>query len=174
MAIKVSQKEMHRVVATAIIYHQGKYLLLKRSDKEKAFPGKWTVPGGGLHPDDYIRTQPTTQAGNWYFAIAHSLAREVKEETNLKVSDFQYLVDLTFIRPDGVPVVVLSFFTTSNSGKVKLRDKMLVDSTWATVKEVKKYDLIDGIREEIIIADRIIRGQKITDREKHFKKLLKG
>lgn len=171
MAVVVSEKEKHRVVATAIIYRRGKYLLLKRSDNEKAFPGKWTVPGGGLHPDDYLKTKPTTKAGQWYFALAHSLAREVKEETALVVSDFKYLLDLAFVRPDGVPAIVLSFFAISKSGVVKLGDDMLVASAWVTAKEAQKYDLIDGIKEEILMADRLLRGQKIPNRETLFKRL---
>ncbi len=51
MAIKVSSSELHRVVATAIVYRRGKYLLLKRSEKETAFrvSGRYRV-------EDYIPT----------------------------------------------------------------------------------------------------------------------
>ncbi len=43
----------HFVVATAII-KDGKYLIAKRSERAKAFPGKWTVPS---MVDDIIRTR---------------------------------------------------------------------------------------------------------------------
>ena len=37
-------KELHRIVTTAIIYTKDrKFLITKRSLKKKAFPGKWTV-----------------------------------------------------------------------------------------------------------------------------------
>ena len=53
-------KELHRIVSTCIIYKDGKYLLLQRSFEKKMFPGKWTVPGGGLTIDDYINLPKTT------------------------------------------------------------------------------------------------------------------
>jgi len=40
--------ELHRVVSTAIIHKNGRFLITRRSLNKKAFPGKWTVPGGGL------------------------------------------------------------------------------------------------------------------------------
>lgn len=170
MAVKVAPSELHRVVATAIVYHRGKYLLLKRSDKEKAFPGKWTVPGGGLAPDDYLHAKADTVSGQWYFAVVNSLRREVKEETGLTVGEFAYLCDLVFVRPDGVPVVVLSYFAPYKSGKVKLTDPMLVDAKWTTAKEAQKFDLIAGIGEEILMVDKILSGKKF-EKEKEFNRL---
>jgi len=52
-------KELHRIASTCIIHKNGKYLLLQRSFEKKAFPGKWTVPGGGLTTDDYMNTPKT-------------------------------------------------------------------------------------------------------------------
>ena len=54
--MEVQNVELHRVVATAIIYRDGKYLIVKRSPNKKVFPGRWTVPGGGLEVTDYIDT----------------------------------------------------------------------------------------------------------------------
>jgi 8-oxo-dGTP pyrophosphatase MutT (NUDIX family) len=82
--MQVQNRELHRITLTAIIYKNNKYLLLQRSFAKKAFPGKWTVPGGGLEVDDYINT-PKTTSDHWYFAIENSLRREIKEETNLEV-----------------------------------------------------------------------------------------
>lgn len=52
---------LHFVVATAIIVQaptaaaqgRGRYLIAKRAPHEKAFPDKWTVPGGKSphHPE---------------------------------------------------------------------------------------------------------------------------
>ena len=55
--MEIKDRELHRIVSTAIIYKDGKYLILKRAGHKKAFPGKWTVPGGGLMVDDYINTE---------------------------------------------------------------------------------------------------------------------
>lgn len=157
--MEIQNKELHRITSTAIIYNQdGKYLLLRRALNKKAFPGKWTVPGGGLETDDYINTVPSTPAGQWYFAIEKSLRREIQEEAGIEVGKLKYLLDLTFIRPDGVPVVVLSYYGPYKSGKIKL-DEDSIEYAWATYEEAKKYDLIDGILEEIKMVDKILKGE---------------
>ncbi len=103
--------------------------------------------------------------------MTNSLRREVKEETGLTVGEFSYLCDLVFVRRDGVPVVVLSYFAPYKSGKVKLGDPMLVDAKWAKASEAQKFDLIAGIGEEILAVDKILSGKKI-DREKALRKLI--
>ncbi len=154
--MEIKYRELHRITSTAIICKDGKYLLVQRSFEKKVFPGKWTVPGGGLEVDDYIGL-PTSGAGQWYRAIEKSLVREVMEEVNLEVDKFNYLVDIAFIRPDGIPVIVLSFWADYKGGEVKLNDEN-IKYAWATLEEAKNYDLIEGIWEEIEMVDKIKRG----------------
>jgi 8-oxo-dGTP pyrophosphatase MutT (NUDIX family) len=158
--MEIKDRELHRVALTAIIYNNlGQYLITQRALTKKAFPGKWTVPGGGLEIDDYINTKPTTAAGQWYNALTNTLRREVREEVNLEIQKPEYLLDLTFIRPDGIPVVVLSYYAKYESGEVKL-DTDSVDYKWVTLAEAKDYDLIDGIWEEIEMVDQILNAKK--------------
>jgi len=153
--MEIQTKELHRVVATAIIHKDGRYLIVKRSPNKKTFPGRWTVPGGGLEVSDYINT-PKTTADAWYFAIENSLKREIKEEVGLEVGKINYLLSLTFIRPDNTPVVTLSYYCDWKSGEVKLNEEN-VDYNWVSVEEAKNYDLIEGILEEIEMVDQIFR-----------------
>lgn len=158
---KIKDKELHRIAITAIIYNDdGKYLITRRSLSKKAFPGKWTVPGGGLSTDDYANNPPSTKAGQWYYSVEKTLRREVKEEVNVEIGKPEYLLDLTFIIPDGTPCMVLSFFAPYVSGEVKL-DKDSIDYKWVTAKEAEDYDLIDGISEEIKMADGILKKKSI-------------
>lgn len=150
-------REDHRITSTAIIYKDGKFLITKRSPHKKAFPSKWTVPGGGLETDDYTTT-PKTTPDHWYYAIENSLRREIREEVGLEVGKVDYLLDMAFIRPDGVPVIVLSYYCPYLSGEVVL-DADAVEFAWVTHEESKTYDLIDGIREEIEMVDNILRGK---------------
>ena len=130
----------HYVTATAIIVKNGKFLITKRSSSEKAFPNLWTVPGGKLEKNDYIK-KPKDTEDCWYNAIENLLKREVKEETNLEIKNIKYLTSLTFIRPDNIPVVVLSFFADYHQGEVKLSQE-LTEHAWVTLKEAKNYELI--------------------------------
>ncbi len=171
----MQNQELHRITSTAIIVKDGpstgsgqwKYLITKRSPHKKVFPNKWHVPGGGLETDDYVKTPKTTKVA-WYFALERSLRREIKEEVGLAVEKLNYLLDLTFIRPDDIPVITFSFWTFHKSGRVKLDDDA-VDYKWVTLKEAKRYDLIDGIWEEIEMVDKLLKG-KNADKIRYGKK----
>ncbi|MFH1036514.1 MAG: NUDIX domain-containing protein [Patescibacteria group bacterium] len=149
--------ELHRITSTAIIQKDGKYLIIRRSLSKKAFPGRWTVPGGGLEVTDYVNT-PKQSPDAWYFPVIESLKREVLEETGLEVGKLNYLVDVAFIRPDGIPVITLSYYCDWKSGEVKLNDEN-IDYKWVTLDGAKNYDLIGGIWEEIEMVDKILRGE---------------
>ena len=154
--MEIKDKELHRISITAIIYNdQGKYLVTQRSLQKKAFPGKWTVPGGGLEVGDYMESKPNKD-GQWYNAVLSTLRREVKEEVNLEIDKPEYLLDIAFIRPDGIPVIILSYFAKYKSGDVAL-DKDSTAYKWVTLDEAKKTDLIDGIFDEIKMVDDIIK-----------------
>ncbi len=163
--MKIQNRELHRIASTAIIYNKDKkYLLVKRSLDKKDFPGRWSVPGGGLEVDDYIDL-PKNNEKLWYFAIEKSLRREVREEVNLEVGKVKYLLDMAFIRSDGIPAIILSFYCAYKSGEVKL-NKENTDCVWATYKEAKNYDLIGGLLGEIEMVDKILEGDN-TDKIEH-------
>lgn len=145
-------KELHRITSTAIIYKDGKYLIARRALNKKAFPGKWTVPGGGLETDDYVNT-PANKDGLWYNAIEKSLRREIEEEVNLEVEELHYLLDIVFIRPDETPAIILSWYCSYKSGEVELDDDS-IDYAWVTLDEAKNYDLVDGILGEIEMVEK--------------------
>jgi len=155
--MEIQNIELHRVVTTAIIHRNGKYLIVKRNPNKKVFPGRWVIPGGGLEVSDYINT-PKTTPDAWYFTIENSLKREIKEEVGLEVGELKYLLSLTFIRPDKIPVVTLSYYCDWKSGEVKLNEEN-IDYRWVTYEEAKNHDLIEGIQEEVEMVDRILKGR---------------
>lgn len=152
--------DLHRIAITGIIWKEDadgsrKYLITKRSPTKKAWPNKWTVPGGGLETTDYMSTEATYQnseSPQWYNAVETTLRREIQEEVGLEVSDIQYLLDLAFIRPDGIPAIVLSFYCKYVSGEVVL-DEDATEYAWITASEVGNYELIQGIDHEIQMVD---------------------
>jgi len=153
----VPPRELHRVVPSVIIYNnEGKFLIAKRA-ANKIFPGKWHVPGGGVSMDDYEHL-PSSSADTkqWYGVIEAGLKREVKEEIGIEIGKPEYLLDLAFIRPDGVPVIVLTYFAPYVAGEFSFNDQETVEVKWVTLQEAKSYDLIDGIWSELEMVDKIL------------------
>ena len=147
---------LHIISATAIIEKDGKYLILKRSENEIAFPGFWTVPGGKIVRHEYESLPKTPNSEGWYNIADFTVRKEVREEAGLDIEDVKYLRDMTFIRPDDIPVLVLSYYCKYKSGEVVL-GKDIVDFAWVTPEEGKKYKLIPGILNEIKEVNKILR-----------------
>lgn len=151
--MEIRDNELHRIATTCIIYNdERKYLVTKRSQHKKVHPGKWTVPGGGVRMSDYIGTPQTHGNAGWYGVVEKALRREVQEEVSVEIGKINYLLDLTFIRPDGVPVLVLSYYAPYVSGEVKL-DEDAVEYKWVSLKEAKELDLISGIYQELEMVE---------------------
>jgi 8-oxo-dGTP pyrophosphatase MutT (NUDIX family) len=153
----IRDKEMHRIAVTAIIYKPDRtFLITKRSLAKKAFPGKWMVPGGGITVDDYIHQKPS-HGTQWYYTVEKALRREVKEEVGLEIGKPEFLLDLTFVRPDNVPVLVLSYFAAYLGGEPQIKmDADTVDAAWVTAEEAATYDLLEGLLDEIQMVDDIL------------------
>lgn len=159
---EIKDKELHRIVTTTLIYKPDfTYLITKRAMHKKAHPGMWTIPGGGLTVDDYINTPQSEHGENlWYNVLEKSVKREIKEETGLDIGKTELLVDLTFIRPDGIPVFCLSLYAPYIGGEVTIDLDPEGDTTdfkWVTLEEAKNYELIPGIWDEIRQVDEILK-----------------
>ena len=153
------ENKQHYITATAIIMKEGKYLIAKRSTSEKAFPNRWTVPGGKLETSDYIHRSP--DAGSvWYNVLEDLTRREVREEVNLEIENIRYLASITFIRPDKKPGLIISFMADYKGGVVAL-DPALTEHAWVTLEEAKKYDLIEGIYDELRMAEQFVKTGKV-------------
>ena len=149
------RNQLHYVVVTAIVTNnEGKFLIAKRADWEKAFPGKWTVPGGKLEVLDYALKQKDTSS-HWYNVFENVAKREVKEEVGFELKNIGYVASLVYIRPDGIPAIIVSLYAEpkEENAPVKLCDA-LTDFAWVTLEEAKNYDLIEGIYEELEILDK--------------------
>jgi 8-oxo-dGTP pyrophosphatase MutT (NUDIX family) len=152
------KSKVHYIVVTGILVRNGKYLITKRADWEKAFPGRWTVPGGKLEVLDYVLREKDTQH-HWYNVLEQVLGREITEETSLEIENIGYVTSMVYIRSDSVPCLIISLFANAKEGEVKLCDA-LTESAWVNLEEAKNYDLIEGIYDELVILDKFLKEGK--------------
>src|SRR3989344_5653301 len=115
-------------VANVVVYRDSdkKCLILKRHEREKAHPNKYAVPGGKLEWANMPINKPTRMNGDvidFENAVENLLKREVKEEAGIEIEDkLHYINSVGFIRPDGIPVILVKFSAKYKSGDVKLEE----------------------------------------------------
>lgn len=148
---------LHEVVMTAIIIKDGKYLITRRAATKKRFPGMWTVPGGKLETNDY-KNLPKDTTDYWYNVLEQVLKREVKEEVGLDVGNIRYVTSLATIHADGSPSIVISCMADYVGGEVTLQPEETDMHAWVTLEEAKSHQLIDGIYDELQMAENALKG----------------
>lgn len=157
---------LHYVVVTGILIKDGKFLIVKRADWEKAFPGRWTVPGGKLEVLDYVLRKKDTPH-HWYNVFEDLLKREIKEEVGLEISNIGYVTSMVYLRDDKIPCVIVSLWAEPVGEEIRLCSA-LTDFKWVNLEEAKDNDLIEGIYEELEILDRQLRTGKTGEWSKNL------
>ncbi|UCD14407.1 MAG: NUDIX pyrophosphatase [Thermoplasmatales archaeon] len=128
---------MPRVV-TCILEHNGKLLILKRSDKVRTYKGLWGGVAGYVEEDE----TPYKAA-----------VKEIKEEVGIEKNDIRLIkkckpVRLTdFYEGEKYDWIIYSFlFTIEKKDKVKI-DWEHTEFRWISPSEIEKYDTVPHLRE---------------------------
>src|SRR3989344_9202626 len=153
----MENKFLHEVAITAIIVKDGKYLITRRAMTKKRWPGMWTVPGGKLETADYM-SWPKDTHGYWYNVLEKTLRREVKEEVGLEIKDIVYVTSLATGHEDKAPSLVISCMAEWANGEVALQLEECEQFAWVSLEEGKNSDLIDGIYDELAMAENQRKG----------------
>ena len=142
-------------VANVVVYRESDKtcLILKRDMREKVHPGRYGVPGGKLEWDDLDIAKPTRINGDvldFENAVELLLKREAREEAGIEIEDgVTYINSVVFVRPDGIPVVLIKFAAKYKSGEIVLEKGGFTDYAWINGVTIKNYECIDGVEEEI-------------------------
>lgn len=114
--------------ASILIYNEGKLLILKRADSDKADANLWTIPGGGIEEGEDLEA---------------AIKREVLEETgivldSLNLKDLQGFIFEDFDENNKLTIGVLS--TTIKTLKILLNNEHS-DYKWIDISEIDNYEL---------------------------------
>lgn len=149
------QDKLFYFVANVVVYREsdGKCLILKRDEREKVHPGKWAVPGGKLEWGDFDLSNPSRINGDvldFENAVEDLLKRETFEEAGIEIQNYlEYINSVFFVRPDGIPVILVKFAAKYKRGTVVPEKGAFTDFAWVDKKEIDQYPCIDGIADEI-------------------------
>ena len=149
------QNKLFYFVANVVVFRRSDStcLILKRSATEKVHPSKYAVPGGKLEWKDMDMDNPSRMNGDVFDfenAMEDLLKRETLEEAGITIKEpFTYINSVAFIRPDGIPVILLKFAAEYNAGTVVLEEGAFTDYAWVSADDVDKYDCIQGVADEV-------------------------
>ena len=113
-------------VVAGLIFDQQKLLVCQRH-RDAAFPLKWEFPGGKLESGE-----SETQA----------LARELKEELDIRAGEIELLHRHVHAYPDG-PEISLSFFHVIDY-QDEIKNLVFEQIAWSDLAELVNFDFLDG------------------------------
>jgi len=103
----------------AVIFEDGKILMIRRRLNDPHNPGQWDLPGGRINPVE------VPQDG---------LIRETKEETNLDIKVLLPLDIQHFTRQDGQIINLIFFLCKKTSNKIKLSEEH-IEHSWVSIQD---------------------------------------
>lgn len=126
------------LMATALIEKEGKYLVLKRSNRNITNKGKWQFPEGKLKLGENL---------------IKGLKREVEEETNLLVTEYKVLGvhSSLFKRSGGIFRLFRTVFKCKVKGRIKISGDHN-DYAWISKKGLDKLDFVPEFNLNDIIS----------------------
>jgi hypothetical protein len=80
----------------------------------------------------------------------------------LEIQNIGYITSLVYLRDDKIPCLIISLFAELKTEDVKLCNA-LTEFAWVSFEELKNYDLIEGIYEEIEILDKKLRTGRMEE-----------
>jgi len=116
----------------AFILKDKKLLIVKKSPYENIDADLWTIPGGKIEKDE---------------PIIDGLKREVKEEVNLEISNYQWLGEDLF-ESNGFWYHAQHFLCHPKNDEVKL-EKKLTASYWLSKDEIENFTFPKNIKKRI-------------------------
>ena len=110
----------------------GAVLLIRRSPRSRTDPGRWDLPGGKMDFGE---------------RLADALAREVREETGLRVGNARPFFVTQFTR-EPFWVTCVTFLCDDVSGEIRLSDEH-IEYAWVPLSELPGRDYSRAIWEQL-------------------------
>jgi 8-oxo-dGTP diphosphatase len=132
------------IVNTAgVIYNnKGQFLVIRRSDKDKQFPGIFAYPAGKVSAEEAVDN-----------ILEKNLQREVKEETGVEIDKIEYLHSNLFQRTSGEWVVIICFTARYLNGDLKADDPNEVSSvSWVDPVKISQLATIPMVKKIFKLA----------------------
>lgn len=148
---------MFIVNTEAAIYRDGRYLIIKRSEKEEHAAGMISLVGGKVEI-----------AKDSSEVLERTIIREVEEEVGLLIEDRpRYIQSTSFVTDTGAHVVNISFLCEGVEGEAYIASSDEVDAVyWMTPEEVYGHaKALDYLKDSVEKAEALRTGVVTTWRK---------
>ena len=147
MTDQIDISKLHSVIVNAVVNKDGKILISQRSFDEGHEGGKWTIPGGKIDKTE----------GNIFNIVEKTCAREVEEETGIKIKEnIQLITNNTFIRSNGQHVIALICLCQWESGEPQALEDT-INIKWISKDEINNFDFPPNVKEYIEMGFNILK-----------------
>ena len=135
---------MYIINVEGAIYHEGKWLIIKRSEQEEHAPGMLSLVGGKVESKGFNDD-----------VLELALIREIKEEVDIEIWDIHYLESKTFMTDQGEAVVDIVFTCHYASGTPRcVSNEEVSEIHWMSTNEILNNEKApDYLKETIKKAD---------------------
>ena len=135
------------------INKDGKWLMVKRSEKEEHASGTIAMVGGTLEVKE-----------NGQDALEETLKREVMEEVGIEIeNDMKYVESKTFTSDSSQEVLDIVFLCKYKSGEAKIKSDEVAEVFWLTTEEIMTHSNTPlWIKQSIEMADRLLNRDKVS------------
>lgn len=130
------QQPLQIISVITILKCGGKFLLVKRSEQDEVFPGKWQNLGGKVELGE---------------TIENAVKREINEETGLKIKNHQplFIQSYSWKKDISSPVRLGLIFMISLEGETGshkiILNSELANFSWFTFEEIKKMNQTNSL-----------------------------
>ncbi len=131
------------VAVQGIVHHNGRYLMIVRSEQDENAPGTLTFPAG--------KVEGVTDLHN---VLELAVAREVKEETGVVIApDPYYLNSQVFMADNGQPIVLVNYLCGYAGGQAMIGDPEEVSEVrWMTPAEILSHPKAPAWTQSLLLA----------------------
>lgn len=150
----IGGEKMFIVNVEGTVFHQGHWLLIKRSMKEEHAAGTLSLVGGKVEHEGHVNN-----------ILEKSVQREIFEEVGIEVDDqMDYVWNSSFLADDHSAVINVVFLCKYKSGEAFAKSPDEVDSVhWLTTKEIVQHPLAAvWLKDSIIAAEKILNNKGDT------------
>ncbi|MEC9488509.1 MAG: NUDIX domain-containing protein [Halanaerobium sp.] len=143
----VNKPDYYLVNVEGAIFHQGRWLLIKRGRGEEHAPGTISLVGG--------KVEGTGLSQN---ILEQNLRREIREEVGIEVAaEMEYVESKFFLTDRGEPVLDIVFQCFYEKGQIQPGDPAEIeDIFWLTPEEVNEWVLPEYVRSSLEKAARLL------------------